>query len=96
MDDRYSISIFIIPLVVLVYTYTCICREIWQSSELSLRPRSSQRGGNKRTPFISRAKINTVKQTIAVIVMYIVCSAPFIVAQLWAAIDPNNPFLEGK
>ncbi|XP_072391065.1 annetocin receptor-like [Diabrotica undecimpunctata] len=92
----YSVSIFIIPLIVLVYTYSCICKEIWQSSESSLRPRSSQKGSStKRMPFISRAKINTVKQTIAVIVMYIICSTPFIVGQLWATIDPGNPFLEG-
>ncbi|KAL3287313.1 hypothetical protein HHI36_001788 [Cryptolaemus montrouzieri] len=44
---------------------------------------------------ISRAKINTIKQTIAVIVMYIICSSPFIVAQLWASWDPDNPFKEG-
>ncbi|KAJ8924240.1 hypothetical protein NQ315_007032, partial [Exocentrus adspersus] len=92
----FSISIFIIPLLVLIYTYTCICREIWQSSESGLRPRSSQRSGsNRRTPFISRAKINTVKQTIAVIVMYIVCSTPFIVAQICATIYPESPFYEG-
>ncbi|CAG9854786.1 unnamed protein product [Phyllotreta striolata] len=91
----YCISIFIVPLFVLVYTYTHICVEIWQSSESSLRPRSSQKHSTKRTPFISRAKINTVKQTIAVIVMYVACSAPFIVGQLWATIDPQNPFLDG-
>lgn len=92
---RYCISIFIIPLVILVYTYTCICWEIWHSSDL--RPRNSQKmDPNKRIPFISRAKINTVKQTIAVIVMYIISSAPFIIGQLWAVIDPYNPFLDGK
>lgn len=53
-------------------------------------------GPSKRIPFISRAKVNTVKQTIAVIVMYIVSSAPFIIGQLWAVIDPENPFLDGK
>nr|XP_023024765.1 cephalotocin receptor 2-like isoform X1 [Leptinotarsa decemlineata] len=92
----YSISIFIIPLIVLVYTYSCICREIWQSSESSLRPRSSQKATSKKMPFISRAKINTVKQTVAVIVIYIICSAPFIMAQLWSVIDPENPFLNGS
>lgn len=53
----------------------------------------------KQKPLISRAKINTVKQTIAVIAMYIVCSSPFITVQLWAAWDPhieNNPFFTGR
>lgn len=86
-----------VPLVVLIFTYTSICMEIWQSSESSLRPRSSQKSApGKRTPLISRAKINTVKQTIAVIVMYIACSSPFILAQLWVTWDPESPFIEGK
>ncbi|XP_045483646.1 mesotocin receptor-like [Harmonia axyridis] len=95
----YSISIFIVPLIILIFTYTAICRTIWLSSESNLRPRNSQtyqnNGKNRRLPLISRAKINTIKQTIAVIVMYIVCSSPFIVALLWASWDPDNPFKEG-
>lgn len=94
----YSVSIFIIPLLVLLYTYTCICREIWRCSDSSLRPRNTGKNSTKknRVTLISRAKINTVKQTVAVIVMYIMCSAPFIVAQLWATIDPTSSFLEGS
>ncbi|XP_017769192.1 PREDICTED: vasopressin V1a receptor-like isoform X2 [Nicrophorus vespilloides] len=102
----YGISVFIIPLVVLIVTYSCICREIWHSAvgELGMRPRNVQTGNGKsqqtgkRAPLISRAKINTVKQTIAVIVMHIVCSTPFISGQLWATWDPeavNSPFLNG-
>ncbi|XP_066249469.1 oxytocin receptor-like isoform X2 [Euwallacea similis] len=94
----YSVSIFIIPLLVLVYTYSCICREIWRCSDSSLRPRSVNKSLTKRerVPLISRAKINTVKQTVAVIVMYMVCSTPFIVAQVWATIDPKSSFIEGS
>lgn len=80
-----------------MYTYSCICKEIWQSSESNLRPRSSQKisGNNKKAPLISRAKINTVKQTIAVIVMHIVCSMPFITAVLWGTMYPESDFREG-
>ncbi|XP_071054069.1 isotocin receptor-like isoform X2 [Onthophagus taurus] len=97
----YSISVFIVPLIVLIVTYTSICREIWQSSvgELSTRPRqASTRSPETRVPLISRAKINTVKQTIAVIVMYVICSTPFIFALLWATWDPHAadiPFFKG-
>ncbi|XP_019880458.2 oxytocin receptor-like [Aethina tumida] len=92
----YCVSVFIVPLIVLVYTYTCICKDIWHSSEISMRPRNSL-VGKKRTkmPLISRAKINTVKQTIAVIFMYIICSSPFMFVQLWATVDPTNPFFQG-
>ncbi|KAK9884236.1 hypothetical protein WA026_005186 [Henosepilachna vigintioctopunctata] len=96
----YGVSIFLIPLLVLTLTYTAICRTIWLSSESSLRPRNSQNSNagenrNRKRPLISRAKINTIKQTIAVIMMYIICSSPFIIALLWASWDPNNPFKDG-
>lgn len=67
------------PLAGLIFTYTCICRVIWQNASTEL--------GNQGQ-LISRAKINTIKQTIAVIAVYITCSLPFIVAQLWAVWDP--------
>nr|QVX19926.1 inotocin receptor [Lethrus apterus] len=97
----YGISVFIVPLIVLVVTYSWICREIWHSAvgELGTKPRYvSKLSPEKKIPLISRAKINTVKQTIAVIVMYTVCSTPFIFAQLWATWDPNAhllPFFNG-
>ncbi|XP_031327220.1 oxytocin receptor-like isoform X2 [Photinus pyralis] len=99
----YGISVFIVPLLVLIVTYSCICREIWRSSagELGQRQRQNHQPKplpGKKGPLISRAKINTVKQTVAVIVMHIVCSTPFISAQLWATWDPlasESPFLEG-
>lgn len=104
---RYSISVFIVPLIVLIFTYGAICRVIWQSAggELGLRsprlaPDSPPRcARSRRAPLISRAKINTVKQTVAVIAMYIACSTPFICAQLWATWDPDaneSAFFNGK
>lgn len=90
---------FVVPLIVLIVTYTAICREIWHSSvgQLEFKPHHVPKiNRGKRTPLISRAKINTVKQTIAVIVMYIVCSTPFICAQLWATWNPGTSFIEGE
>lgn len=93
---------FIVPLVVLIVTYSCICREIWNSAvgDLGHRPRNGIKSDSaKRAPLISRAKINTVKQTVAVIVMHIVCSTPFIFAQLWSVWDPEahtRPFFIGN
>ena len=45
----------------------------------STRPRAHSLEG------ISRAKIRSVKQTIVVILGYIICSAPAIIVQLWKA-----------
>jgi arginine vasopressin receptor 1A len=85
--------VFIVPLSVLAATYSSICREIWVHAGRS--PQSQQ--GNC-SPLISRAKMNTVKQMVAVLALYVFCSAPFICAQLWATWDPyahTRPFFTG-
>ena len=45
----------------------------------AIRPRAHSLEG------ISRAKIRSVKQTVVVILGYIICSAPAILVQLWKA-----------
>lgn len=90
---RYCVSVFIVPLSVLAATYYCICREVWLHAGRS--PQSHQ--GNC-SPLISRAKINTVKQMVTVLALYVACSAPFISTQLWATWDKHareSPFAAG-
>ena len=54
------------------------------STSKMLRPRSHS---NKN---ISKAKIKTIKLTMAVILGYIICSAPYCLAQIWSVfINPN-------
>ena len=54
------------------------------SNNKMLRPRSHS------TKNISKAKIKTIKLTMAVILGYIICSAPFCLAQIWSVfINPN-------
>ncbi|EFN76375.1 Vasopressin V1a receptor [Harpegnathos saltator] len=96
----YSVTQFLLPFIVLAYTYMRICISIWASSKISgvvdfKKASFSQRN---RDPFISKALINTVKQTIVVVTLYIVTSIPFIGCQLWATWDPRaaiSPFLTG-
>lgn len=103
-NRRYSVTQFLLPFIVLVYTYTRICVSIWTSNKMSgvvdlkkdNKFRFSQRN---RDPFISKALINTVKQTIIVVTLYIVTSTPFIGCELWATWDPKamtSPFFTGK
>jgi arginine vasopressin receptor 1A len=86
--------VFIVPLSVLAATYCGICREIWLHAGRS--PQIQQGNCNA---LISRAKVNTVKQMVAVLALYVICSAPFISVQLWATWDPQAhtlPFFTGK
>ncbi|XP_020280029.1 vasopressin V1a receptor-like [Pseudomyrmex gracilis] len=100
----YSVTQFLLPFIVLVYTYTRICRSIWTSSKMSgvvdLSKKSSKASfaQRNRDPFISKAMIHTVKQTIVVVTLYIVTNTPFIGCELWATWDPKastSPFFTG-
>ena len=41
---------------------------------------------------ISRAKIKTVRLTLAVVLCYFICWTPFFLFQMWAAYDPSAPY----
>ena len=56
-----------------------IRNQSFESLDFTMRPRASSLEG------ISRAKIRSVKQTVVVIVSYIICSAPTVLVQLWKA-----------
>ncbi|KAL0122709.1 hypothetical protein PUN28_007417 [Cardiocondyla obscurior] len=99
----YSVTQFLLPFIVLVYTYSRICMSIWTSSKISgvadlkrsNKPSFCQRF---RDPVISKAMINTVKQMIIVVTLYIVTNIPFIGCELWATWDSkatSSPFFTG-
>ncbi|XP_029177210.1 annetocin receptor-like isoform X2 [Nylanderia fulva] len=99
----YSIMQFLLPFTVLIYTYTKICIAIWMSSKMSgvvdLKKKNQTNFSQRnRNPLISKAMMNTVRQTIIVITLYITTSIPFIGSMLWGLWDPRAstlPFFTG-
>ncbi|KAF7991526.1 hypothetical protein HCN44_008897 [Aphidius gifuensis] len=97
----FSIAVFLLPFMVLVFTYVSICIGIWGNSEISkfkkrdeltrMDSNNNNNNNNNREPLITRAKIKTVKQMITVVCLYVITSSPFIGCQLWATWDPNAP-----
>jgi len=49
-------------------------------------------GDGDRRPAVSRAKVKTVKLTIAVVLSYLICWFPYFMTQLWAVWDETAPF----
>lgn len=97
--------VFLLPFIVLVYTYIGICVGVWQSNRMSGAAddrtyiRSVSGLARNRSSFISKAMINTIRQTIAVITLYVITSIPFIGCELWAVWDPEaskSSFVNGK
>ncbi|XP_053561283.1 LOW QUALITY PROTEIN: vasopressin V1b receptor [Bombina bombina] len=94
-----TVSIFIVPVGILVLCYSLICCEIcknlkgkMQNYETGQRENSGHmpsRVSSIRT--ISRAKIRTVKMTFVIVLSYIICWTPFFSVQMWTVWDENAP-----
>lgn len=94
-------GIFLVPVVVLVFCYGFICRTIWRNIKFKTRWKSSgsaaeatnngilSRNSVSSVSTISRAKLRTVKMTFVIVVVYVVCWAPFFTVQMWSVWDEN-------
>lgn len=102
----YSVSVFLLPLCVLIYTYARICMDIGKYSRTTGRTDVDVGRVTKncdffhwsRSPLISRARMNAVKQSIVIVSLYVASSSPFIGSLLWATWDPeatSSPFFYG-
>ncbi|KAF4520461.1 hypothetical protein B566_EDAN004712 [Ephemera danica] len=108
-EPGYATSVFLVPLMVLVVAYFRICQALWRNYNLKQRaqqngllqpnfhfyPRIPMEPRTHSLRGISRAKLRSIKLTIVVIACYVICSTPFIGAQLWATWDPEamqSPF----
>ncbi|KAK5872343.1 hypothetical protein PBY51_013056 [Eleginops maclovinus] len=90
-----TLVIFIFPVITLVVCQVRICRVIqinlYQKTQqqrnvgLHLPSRASGVAG------MSRARVKTLKMTVVIVLVYIVCWAPFFTVQLWSAWDAHAP-----
>uniref|UniRef100_A0A0L8I8U1 G-protein coupled receptors family 1 profile domain-containing protein n=2 Tax=Octopus bimaculoides TaxID=37653 RepID=A0A0L8I8U1_OCTBM len=92
-------ALYLIPILILLFTYGSICYTIWTKYRHAIKAKRDanmhlQRRVNKgvilRTHTVrgfSKAKLNSVKLTFAVIVTYIICWSPFFVSQIWWLFD---------
>ncbi|XP_062924452.1 oxytocin receptor [Mobula hypostoma] len=91
-----TLSVYIIPVILLIICYSLISFKIWQNVKLKTRKETEvSRGGVmsrvSSVKIISRAKIRTVKMTFVIVLAYIVCWTPFFIVQMWNAWDQKAP-----
>ncbi|XP_055964673.1 vasopressin V2 receptor [Sorex fumeus] len=95
-----ALMVFLAPALGIAICQVLIFREI----HASLLPGPAQgagahcRGGGQATgregTRVSAAVAKTVRMTLVIVIVYVLCWAPFFLVQLWAAWDPDAP-LEG-
>ncbi|XP_078104535.1 vasopressin V2 receptor-like [Sander vitreus] len=90
-----TLVIFILPVITVVVCQVRICRAI----QINLYQKTQQQG-NVGLPLpsrasgvarMSKARVKTLKMTVVIVLVYIVCWAPFFTVQLWSAWDTNAP-----
>ncbi|XP_041084635.1 vasopressin V1b receptor-like [Polyodon spathula] len=98
-----TLSIFIIPVAILILCYSLICYEICKNLRCKIQTQMSSAKGDgcqnglvmtsrvSSVRTISRAKIRTVKMTFVIVLAYIACWAPFFSVQMWSVWDDNSP-----
>ncbi|XP_059800285.1 oxytocin receptor [Hypanus sabinus] len=91
-----TLSVYIIPVILLIICYSLISFKIWQNVKLKTRKEakvSKERVMSRvsSVKIISRAKIRTVKMTFVIVLAYIVCWTPFFIVQMWNAWDQKAP-----
>lgn len=97
-----TLTVYIIPVIVLCICYGLISFKIWQNVKLktvhetsvSLTSSNSHGGTLSRVSsikLISKAKIRTVKMTFIIVLAFIMCWTPYFIVQMWLAWDENPP-----
>ncbi|XP_004717657.1 vasopressin V2 receptor isoform X1 [Echinops telfairi] len=93
-----ALMVFVAPALGIAACQVLIFREIHASlvpTERAGGRRGGRRlGGPSEGARVSAAMAKTVRMTLVIVVVYVLCWAPFFLVQLWAAWDPEAP-LEG-
>ncbi|XP_038636232.1 vasopressin V2 receptor-like [Scyliorhinus canicula] len=97
-----ALVIFVIPAVALITCQVRICRTIYLTGRknwkeriaLTKVPTMVAQGGTARG--IPSTLLKTLKMTFLVVVVYILCWAPFFIVQLWTVWDPTGGPTQGS
>ncbi|XP_060148777.1 vasopressin V2 receptor isoform X2 [Globicephala melas] len=92
-----ALMVFVAPALGIAACQVLIFREIHASLAPGPAERAGGRRGGRRTGSpsegarVSAAMAKTVRMTLVIVIVYVLCWAPFFLVQLWAAWDPEAP-----
>ncbi|XP_048405090.1 vasopressin V2 receptor-like [Stegostoma tigrinum] len=98
---RTALVIFMIPAVILIVCQVKICRTIYLTGQTNRLKRIALTEANVQGAQASAAKripsslLKTLKMMFLVVMLYILCWAPFFIVQLWSVWDPAGGPIEG-
>ncbi|XP_036912801.1 vasopressin V2 receptor isoform X2 [Sturnira hondurensis] len=92
-----ALMVFVAPALGIAACQVLIFREIHASLVLGpaegagRRPGGSRTGSSTERAPVSAAVAKTVRMTLVIVIVYVLCWAPFFLVHLWAAWDPEAP-----
>ncbi|XP_078423716.1 vasopressin V2 receptor-like [Cetorhinus maximus] len=97
-----TLVIFVIPAAVLVACQVKICRTIYLTGKKNRQERIALTKANMTGARVGTARgipntlLKTLKMTFLVVLVYILCWAPFFIVQLWSVWDPTGGPTKGS
>ena len=104
----FTISVYILPTLVLAICYGRICYTVWSRGNVGEQTSTSSHSHRSHNALmtesqkskshdagITRAKMKTVRMTLAVVSCYLLCWSPFFIFQIWGVYD-EAAFLSSK
>ncbi|XP_063783802.1 vasopressin V1a receptor [Pseudophryne corroboree] len=99
-----TVSIFVVPVVILLTCYGFICYNIWRNIKCKTK---NEEADSKKTygllstsvssvRTISRAKVRTVKMTFVIVSAYIICWTPFFTIQMWSVYAKDVNWIDNE
>ncbi|KAK9687818.1 7 transmembrane receptor (rhodopsin family) [Popillia japonica] len=67
------ITMYIIPLIIIIYSYVSILLEIFRRTKLSVRDKMRR----SSLGFLGKAKVRTLKMTISIVLVFFICWTPY-------------------
>lgn len=84
-----TLVIFALPIVTVIVCQVCIYRAVQVSLHMKTHRKDCTSASN--VVALSKARIKTVKMTVVIVLVYVVCWAPFFTVQLWSVWDDDAP-----
>ncbi|XP_014205230.1 gonadotropin-releasing hormone II receptor isoform X2 [Copidosoma floridanum] len=80
------VMMYWVPLIVIIYTYTSILAEMYRRAQDS----NSDRIRRSSLGFLGRARARTLKMTVIIVVVFLICWTPYYVMSMWYWIDQDS------
>ncbi|KAH8410168.1 hypothetical protein KR009_007650 [Drosophila setifemur] len=95
LDNRiYQIAcmgaMYAFPLIVFIYCYGSIYLVIYRKSQRVLKDVIAERFRRSNDDVLSRAKKRTLKMTISIVIVFIICWTPYYTIAMWYSLDKSS------